>query len=254
MARACQERCGNQNRSKRTRPGLWSSHWSPHRFQALQKKQKDTSKEKESAADRLEASRRRAAAEVAAGREKLRAQREARERVAAATEQALREERERQAAEEKARGAALEEYASLVRKRDPRAASGWYYVDDAGARQGPFASTKMRAWFVDGHLSHDLRVAPVFEEGGKLPGTDIMQRIDEIFDEPLLTSAFRSVARPRPPPNAEKPKPSKRKRDDAPKPTGDWLKDSLARQKKGIHHLRHDRNQGPAMLFESHEA
>ena len=45
-----------------------------------------------------------------------------------------------------------------------------------------------------------------------------------------------------------------RKRDDAPKPTGDWLKDSLARQKKGIHHLRHDRNQGPAMLFESHEA
>ena len=30
--------------------------------------------------------------------------------------------------------------------------------------------------------------------------------------------------------------------------------DSLARQKKGIHHLRHDRNQGPAMLFESHEA
>mmetsp|Transcript_6267 Transcript_6267/g.15944 ORF Transcript_6267/g.15944 Transcript_6267/m.15944 type:complete len:230 (+) Transcript_6267:76-765(+) len=223
-------------------------------FQALQKKQKDTSKEKENAADRLEASRRRAAAEVAAGREKLRAQREARERVAAATEQALREERERQAAEEKARNAALEEYASLVRKRDPRAASGWYYVDDAGARQGPFASTKMRAWFVDGHLSHDLRVAPVFEEGGKLPGTDIMQRIDEIFDEPLLTSAFRSVARPRPPPNAEKPKPSKRKRDDAPKPTGDWLKDSLARQKKGIHHLRHDRNQGPAMLFESHEA
>ena len=166
----------------------------------------------------------------------------------------MREERERQAAEEKARGAALEEYASLVRKRDPRAASGWYYVDDAGARQGPFASTKMRAWFVDGHLSHDLRVAPVFEEGGKLPGTDIMQRIDEIFDEPLLTSAFRSVARPRPPPNAEKPKPPKRKRDDAPKPTGDWLKDSLARQKKGIHHLRHDRNQGPAMLFESHEA
>jgi hypothetical protein len=32
------------------------------------------------------------------------------------------------------------------------------------------------------------------------------------------------------------------------------LKDSLARQKKGIHHLRHDRNQGPAMLFESREA
>jgi hypothetical protein len=111
----------------------------------------------------------------------------------------------------------------------------------------------MRGWFVDGHLSHDLRVAPVFEGGGLLPGTDIMQSIEDIFDEPLLTSAFRSVTRPRSLKPAEaKPQPKRKREKGA--PTGDWLKDSLARQTKGVHRLRHDRNAGPAMLFESHEA
>lgn len=222
-------------------------------FKALQQKQAEGSKKTESAADRLEASRLKAAAEARDGREKIKAQREARDRVAQATEQALREERERNEDEERARKAVEEEYHKLVRARNPKAASGWYYVDDENVRQGPYTSQKMRGWFVDGHLAHDLRVAPVFEGGGLLPGTDIMQSIENIFDEPLLTSAFRSVTRPRSLKPAEAEPQPKRKREKG-EPTGDWLKDSLARQKKGVHRLRHDRSAGPAMLFESHEA
>mmetsp|Transcript_25003 Transcript_25003/g.75060 ORF Transcript_25003/g.75060 Transcript_25003/m.75060 type:complete len:238 (+) Transcript_25003:170-883(+) len=231
-------------------------------FQAMQRAKANTAKKAQTAEEKLEASRKAREAEAAAGREKILAQKAMRERVAAAEKQALAEEAELQAREKaalekrrEAERAALAAHEELVRKRDLRVASQWYYVDEHDARQGPFEPATMRGWFSEGHLPRDLRVAPFFEGDAQPPAVAVMQAIEDIFDEPLLTSAFRSRAKPRvtAPPPEEKPK-EKRKREEEPEATGDWLKDSLARQKKGIHRLRHDRHDGPAMLFDSHEA
>ena len=97
-------------------------------------------------------------------------------------------------------------------------------------------------------------MAPFFEGDGAPPRVEVMQAIEDIFDEPLITSAFRSRPKPKVTKPKEAPKQEKRKREDAPADTGNWLQDSLARQKKGIHRLRHDRHDGPTMLFDSHEA
>ena len=229
-------------------------------FTAMQKAKAGRAKV-ESAEDKLEASRKARAAEAAAGREKIKAQRELRERVAAAEKQALAEEaaRVRNEAARAARAAAeaRETYAALAAARDPSVASRWFYLDDDGDRRGPFEPGQMRGWFTDGHLPRELRVAPAFDFDGRVPGPSDMRRIDELFKEPLLTSAFRVT--PPPPsdlatvPAQEKKKKEKRKRDDD-APTGNWLQDSLRRQKQGIHARRHDRHDGPAMLYESHEA
>ena len=183
------------------------------------------------------------------------------ERGAAAEKQALAEEaaRGRDEAARAARAAAeaRETYAALVAARDPSVASRWFYLDDDGDRRGPFEPGQMRGGFTDGHLPRELRVAPAFDVDGRVPGPADMRRIDELFKEPLLTSAFRVT--PPPPsdlatvPAQEKKKKEKRKRDDD-GPTGNWLQDSLRRQKQGIHARRHDRHDGPAMLYESHEA
>mmetsp|Transcript_24505 Transcript_24505/g.75598 ORF Transcript_24505/g.75598 Transcript_24505/m.75598 type:complete len:232 (-) Transcript_24505:33-728(-) len=225
-------------------------------FQAMQRAKARNEVKQKTADEKLEESRKARAAEAAAGREKIKAQRDARDRVAAATAQALREEAERVEAERAAKVRAIEAYAALVRTRDPRAAARWYYLDDHGARQGPFEPSKMRGWFLDGHLAPDLRVAPTFDDGGRLPEPEDHETIEGTFDAPLNTSAFRTERKPEPLDEPPAPAP-KRKRDDdddEPAKTGDWLKDSLARQKKGIHSLRHDRHSGPAMLFDSHEA
>ena len=133
--------------------------------------------------------------------------------------------------------------------------------DDAG-RVGGGESSRRRVeeFSADARASTaqapDLRVAPTFDDGGRLPEPEDHETIEGTFDAPLNTSAFRTERKPEPLDEPPAPAP-KRKRDDdddEPAKTGDWLKDSLARQKKGIHSLRHDRHSGPAMLFDSHEA
>ncbi|KAJ8604718.1 hypothetical protein CTAYLR_006567 [Chrysophaeum taylorii] len=185
----------------------------------------------------LEASRRRNAEETARARERLNAERKEREEaaaVAAAKQAGL-------AAHAVAvEGVALER---LTAVRDPRAAVGWYYVDAAGKKQGPFAPQQMRDWFTAGYLPRDLRVAPAFAND-RVPQHTDMERLDKLFDEPLTVNAFRS-AHP-----SDQPAPKKRKRDEPPKETGNWLVDSINRQKAGIHRLRHDRHDGPGMVFD----
>jgi hypothetical protein len=45
-------------------------------------------------------------------------------------------------------------------KPDLRNASLWYYIDDSGATQGPFASSALRGWFQAQFLRGSTRVAP----------------------------------------------------------------------------------------------
>jgi len=42
--------------------------------------------------------------------------------------------------------------------------SGWFYLDHEGIKQGPFMTTEMRDWFVDGFFTRDLKVKRVYEE------------------------------------------------------------------------------------------
>ena len=216
----------------------------------------------ETVEEKLEKARKLRAAEAAAGREKIKAHKAMRERVAAAEAQALREEAELVAGERAPAAAAVAreaaEYEALLARRDPSVAARWFYLDDDGERRGPFAPKKMRAWFVDGHLPPSLEVAPAFDDG-KVPGKADMRRIDAVFAEPLLTSAFRSAAPPAASAAAAVPEPEtreekKKRKREAPAETGNWLQDSLDRQRRGVHARRHDRNEGPAMLYETYDA
>jgi len=42
--------------------------------------------------------------------------------------------------------------------------SGWFYLDHEAMKQGPFLTTEMRDWFVDGFFTRDLKVRRVYEE------------------------------------------------------------------------------------------
>ena len=220
-------------------------------FSAMQRA-KGASHKKQTPEELLEESRKKHAAAASADREKLKAQKATRDRVAAATKQALAEERARVDAEDAAEARAVAEYRDLVARRDPRVARDWFYLDDGGARQGPFSPAQMRTWFADGHLPESLRVMAAFDDG-KVPDAKAAAPIAAVFAAPLLTTAFRSTPKPALRKKAP-PKKTKRKRDEPPPETGNWLRDSLARQKRGIHRLRHDRHDGPGMIYESHEA
>lgn len=52
------------------------------------------------------------------------------------------------------------EAAMATPKPDLRHASLWYYIDDSGTTQGPFASNALRGWFQAQFLPGTTRVAP----------------------------------------------------------------------------------------------
>lgn len=218
-------------------------------FRTLQRSQNEGEQKVNDMADKLEASRRKNAEATALARVELALQKDRKDAaaaVAAAQQAALaRLKHRREHAGASRHGD--EVLKSLTLARDARAACAWYYCDLAGKKQGPFSPQQMRQWFQSGHLPRELRVAPAFADG-RVPLQSDMKRIDELFSDPLSLTAFRSVQL-----GEEKPPPRKRARE-PPKPTGNWLQDSINRQKAGIHYKRHDSHSGPGMLFESHEA
>jgi len=42
--------------------------------------------------------------------------------------------------------------------------SGWFYLDAEGNKQGPFMTTEIRDWFIDGFFTRELKVKRVYEE------------------------------------------------------------------------------------------
>mmetsp|Transcript_6193 Transcript_6193/g.19427 ORF Transcript_6193/g.19427 Transcript_6193/m.19427 type:complete len:104 (+) Transcript_6193:2-313(+) len=99
----------------------------------------------------------------------------------------------------------------------------------------------MREWHRRGFFPNDLRVAPTFVDDTATP--TVTRRLYDFFDEP--DAAFAE------PPDDVRGAPPPKKRKEAPKETGHWLQDSINRQKAGIHRRRHDRHQGPTMLFDA---
>ena len=139
---------------------------------------------------------------------------------------------------------AVDAFVELTAARDVRAATAWYYIDTTGKKQGSFAPKQMADWYLAGYLPRHLRVAPVFADDEAVP-TD-MRRIDELFDEPLHLTAFRGF----PSSDDAAPVPKKKRKTDGGPSSGNWLQDSINRQKAGIHRKRHDRFDGPAMVFD----
>jgi hypothetical protein len=42
--------------------------------------------------------------------------------------------------------------------------TGWFYLDAEGNKHGPFLTTEMKDWFMDGYFSRELKVKRVYEE------------------------------------------------------------------------------------------
>lgn len=203
--------------------------------------------------DTLEVSRRKNAEEAAKARAKLLLEkdRQIAAKAAATARQAELERLARKTGQNLTARKTADVFAAMSRAKDLRAACAWYYVDTAGKKQGPFSPKQMRDWFAAGYLPRELRVGPAFSDG-RIPVQSDMERIDRLFDEPLSLTAFRFLQ----PGDTLAPAPKKQRVEQRkmPKQTGNWLQDSINRQKAGIHFRRHDHDEGPGMIFESHEA
>ena len=200
------------------------------------RKAKDPLKEAE---EKLEESRRKNAEALAKGRREAESLKKERDEAAALVASKEAEVarlsvlalKANDAGETKKRAA---EFAELSAAGDPCAAVAWYYEDKKGETQGPFSPQDMRAWFEAGYFPSHLRLRPVFLGDEDQRAT---VALSDLFDEPIAATAFLATKR-------------KKRKTEPIAVTGHWLEDSVNRQKAGIHRKRHDRFEGPSMLFQ----
>ena len=80
--------------------------------------------------------------------------------------------------------------ASGKKPRREQSAQLWYYRDEEGTEQGPYESSTMRAWYLEGYFQPHVLVAPSF--GGEVPKA--YTPIASSFQEPVELHAFQNTA------------------------------------------------------------
>ena len=149
----------------------------------------------------------------------------------------------KRARDEEDEEAPLPEMPAQWAKKKIGAAMLWYYRDKEGKRQGPFYPGQMRQWWTAGFFRPTQLVAPSFR--GEVPRHFV--RVDQFFTDDLSREAafvasegvalWPAAAAVDGGGGGDVYAETVARADASKRP--DWLEDSLARQRQGIHHTIH---------------